>query len=43
MIEICTTTSSSAWVLDTGCGAHICTHSQGLKNSRRLGKGEVDL
>ena len=35
--------TSASWVLDTGCGSHICTKVQGLKNSRDLAKGEVDL
>ncbi|KAL9227734.1 hypothetical protein vseg_003386 [Gypsophila vaccaria] len=34
---------SASWVLDTGCGSHICSNVQGLTRSRRLGKGEVDL
>ena len=34
---------SLAWVLDTGCVSHICISMQGLKNSRRLAKGDVDL
>ena len=34
---------SLAWVLDTGCVSHICISMQGLKNPRRLAKGEVDL
>ena len=33
----------TSWVLDTGCGSHICTSVQGLKDSRELTKGEVDL
>ena len=33
----------SSWVLDTGCGSHICTNVQGLKRTRQLKKGEVDL
>ncbi|VFQ94707.1 unnamed protein product, partial [Cuscuta campestris] len=32
---------SSSWVLDTGCGSHICTTMQGLKQSRRLARGEI--
>ena len=32
-----------SWVLDTGCGTHICNDVQGLQRSRRLAKGEVDL
>ncbi|KAK2396677.1 putative mitochondrial protein [Trifolium repens] len=42
VIEINLSTSSS-WVLDTGCGSHICSNVQGLKRSRALAKGEVDL
>ena len=42
VIEINLSTSAS-WVLDTGCGSHICTNVQGLKRSRELAKGEVDL
>ena len=35
--------TSVSWVLDTGCGYHICVNVQGFKNSRSLAKGEVDL
>ncbi|KAI5387548.1 hypothetical protein KIW84_073596 [Lathyrus oleraceus] len=42
VIEINLSTSAS-WVLDTGCGSHICINVQGLKRSRDLAKGEVDL
>ena len=35
--------TSSSWVLDTGCGSHICVNVQGLIRSRALTKGEVDL
>ena len=31
------------WVLDTGCGSHICNNMKGLRNSRKLTKGEFDL
>ncbi|KAG8661357.1 hypothetical protein MANES_01G000217v8 [Manihot esculenta] len=34
---------STSWVLDTGCGSHICTNVKGLKRSRKLKKGDVDL
>ncbi|VFQ84389.1 unnamed protein product [Cuscuta campestris] len=34
---------SSSWVLDTKCGSHICTTMQGLKQSRRLARGEIEL
>ena len=42
MIEINLSVSTS-WVLDTGCGSHICSNVQGLRNRRALTKGEVDL
>ena len=32
-----------SWVLDISCGSHICVNVQGLKNSRALAKGKVDL
>ena len=35
--------SSASWVLDTRCGSHICVNVQGLRSSRSLAKGEVDL
>ena len=28
---------------NTGCGSHICNDMQGLRNSRKLTKGESDL
>ena len=42
VIEVNLSTSVS-WVLDTNCGSHICVNVQGLKNSRSLAKGKVDL
>ena len=33
----------TTWVLDTACGSHICTNVQGLKDSRKLDRNEVDL
>ena len=42
VIELNLSTSDS-WVLDTGSGSHNCTNVQGLKRSRYLAKGEVDL
>ncbi|KAL4366207.1 hypothetical protein GQ457_05G020930 [Hibiscus cannabinus] len=35
--------TSSSWVLDTGCGSHICTSVQGLHTRMTLAKGDVDL
>ena len=42
VIEINLSTYDS-WVLDIGYGSHICTNVHGLKRSRILVKGEVDL
>ena len=39
-VNLCT---SASWVLDIGCGSHICVNVQGLGSSRSLAKGEVDL
>ena len=33
----------ASWVLDTGCGSHICVNVQSLRSSRSFAKGEVDL
>ena len=35
--------SISSWLFDIGYGTHICIDLQGLKNSRTLMKGEMDL
>ncbi|KAJ9551376.1 hypothetical protein OSB04_015421 [Centaurea solstitialis] len=43
MIELHSTSVSNSWVLDTGCGTHICSNSQGLKESRTLKHGELNL
>ncbi|GJT88074.1 retrovirus-related pol polyprotein from transposon TNT 1-94 [Tanacetum coccineum] len=42
MIKLHNTTTSDSWVLDTGCGTHICIVLQGLKESRRLKHGELN-
>ena len=34
---------SSSWVLDTSCGSHICNNVQGLRRSRTLAKGEINI
>lgn len=39
----CILANSTSWVLDTGCGSHLCSNPQGLRRSRKLSKGEVDL
>ncbi|GJX62116.1 retrotransposon protein, putative, ty1-copia subclass [Tanacetum coccineum] len=43
MIELYNTTTSDSWILDTGCGTHICAVLQGLKESRRLKHRELNL
>ena len=43
VIEVNIVSHDNLWVLDTGCGSHICNYMQGLKNSRKLMKGESDL
>ncbi|KAK8582341.1 hypothetical protein V6N13_032095 [Hibiscus sabdariffa] len=35
--------TSSSWVLDTGCGSHIWTSVQGLHTRMSLAKGDIDL
>ena len=35
--------TSISWVFDTACSSHIICNMQGLKRSRTLGKGEIDL
>ena len=42
VIQVNLSTSSSR-VLDTGCGSHICVNVQGLRSSRLLAKGVMDL
>ena len=39
----CLFTSHESWVLDTGCGNHICNHLQGFTRSRSLRQGDMDL
>ncbi|KAJ9546436.1 hypothetical protein OSB04_018979 [Centaurea solstitialis] len=42
-IELHSTLVSNSWILDTGCSTHICSNSQGLKESRTLKHGELNL
>ena len=35
--------SSRSWVLDTGCGFHICSDLQGLKESEEIEHGRINL
>ncbi|KAL0423420.1 UNVERIFIED_CONTAM: hypothetical protein Sradi_0876800 [Sesamum radiatum] len=43
VLEVNVVTNSASWVLDTGCGAHICNDLQVLQISRKLSKDEVVL
>ncbi|KAL0394790.1 UNVERIFIED_CONTAM: hypothetical protein Slati_4445200 [Sesamum latifolium] len=43
IIEVNMITNSASWVLDTGCGAHICNDLQVLERSRKLSRDEVVL
>ncbi|KAL0404110.1 UNVERIFIED_CONTAM: hypothetical protein Sradi_2051800 [Sesamum radiatum] len=43
VVEINKISNSASWVVDTGCGAHICNDLQVLKRSRRLSKDEMIL
>ena len=43
VIEVNTISYGNLWVLDTGCGSHICTGMQGLRDNKKLTKGESDL
>ncbi|KAL0304840.1 UNVERIFIED_CONTAM: Retrovirus-related Pol polyprotein from transposon TNT 1-94 [Sesamum calycinum] len=41
VVEVNMVTDSASWVLDTGCGAHICNDLQVLQRNRKLSKDEV--
>ncbi|KAL0449174.1 UNVERIFIED_CONTAM: hypothetical protein Slati_1473800 [Sesamum latifolium] len=43
VVEVNMISNSASWVLDTGCGAHICNDLQVLERSRRLSKDEMIL
>ncbi|KAL0346353.1 UNVERIFIED_CONTAM: Retrovirus-related Pol polyprotein from transposon TNT 1-94 [Sesamum calycinum] len=43
VIEVNMITNAASWVLDTGCGAHICNNLQVLERSRKLSKDEMIL
>ena len=42
VIEVNIVSLDNIWLLDTGYGSHICTNMQGLRNSRKLSRGEFD-
>ncbi|KAL0445874.1 UNVERIFIED_CONTAM: hypothetical protein Slati_1715300 [Sesamum latifolium] len=43
VVEINMISNTASWVLDTGCGAHVCNDLQVLERSRRLSKDEMIL
>ncbi|KAL0405710.1 UNVERIFIED_CONTAM: hypothetical protein Slati_3884900 [Sesamum latifolium] len=43
VVEVNMISNSASWVLDTGCGAHICNNLQVLERSRKLSKNEMVL
>ena len=43
VIKVNTVSPSNIWVYDTNCGSYIWIDMQGLRNSRKLTKGESDF
>ncbi|KAL0355705.1 UNVERIFIED_CONTAM: hypothetical protein Sradi_4017400 [Sesamum radiatum] len=43
VVEVNMISNSASWVLDTGCGAHICNDLQVLQRNRKLSKDEMIL
>ncbi|KAL0420316.1 UNVERIFIED_CONTAM: Retrovirus-related Pol polyprotein from transposon TNT 1-94 [Sesamum latifolium] len=43
VVEVNMISNSASWVLDTGCGAHICNNLQVLERSRKLSKDKMVL
>ncbi|KAL0434888.1 UNVERIFIED_CONTAM: hypothetical protein Sradi_0196700 [Sesamum radiatum] len=43
VVEVNMISNSASWVLDTGCGAHICNNLQVLDRSRKLSKDKMIL
>jgi hypothetical protein len=43
MIQTNNSNTSISWVLDTGCGFHICSDVQGLRESEKLARGKLNL
>lgn len=42
-IQLNNTCISISWVLDTGCGFHICADMQGIKESEEIEHGKLKL
>jgi transposase InsO family protein len=43
MIHLDNSYSTVSWILDTGCGYHICSDVQGLRGSEKLARGRLNL
>ncbi|KAL0458416.1 UNVERIFIED_CONTAM: putative transposon Ty5-1 protein [Sesamum latifolium] len=43
VVEVNMISNAASWVLDTGCGAHICNNLQVVERSRKLSKDEMIL
>lgn len=43
MVKLQSASTSYYWILDTRCGTHICFDVHGLKQSRKLWHGDLDL
>ena len=43
VIEVNTISHGNLWVLDIGYGSHICNAMHGLRDNRKVTKGEFDL
>ncbi|KAL0313253.1 UNVERIFIED_CONTAM: Retrovirus-related Pol polyprotein from transposon RE2 [Sesamum radiatum] len=43
VVEVNMISNSASWVLDTGCGAHICNDLQVLQRSRKIRRDEMIL
>ncbi|KAL0448510.1 UNVERIFIED_CONTAM: hypothetical protein Slati_1407400 [Sesamum latifolium] len=43
VVEVNMISNAASWVLDTGCGAHICNNLQVLERSRKLSKDGMIL
>ncbi|KAL0409426.1 UNVERIFIED_CONTAM: hypothetical protein Sradi_1877000 [Sesamum radiatum] len=43
VVEVNMITNAASWVLDTGCGTHICNNLQVLERSKKLIKDEMIL
>ena len=42
-IEICSISSKTLWVLDTGCGYHLCKDMMALRKSKKVSRGQYEF